>query len=75
VVSRRLPIATARVRTQVRSCEICDTEVAIGAGFLRVLRFPCQFSLRQLVHIHPSSGDGTVDKIVAYVLSGLTQYH
>jgi hypothetical protein len=39
-VSRRLPTAVAGVRTQVRSCGICDGQSGTGKGFLRVLRFP-----------------------------------
>jgi hypothetical protein len=39
-VSRWLPIAAARVRSEVRSCGICDGQSGTGAGFLRVLRFP-----------------------------------
>jgi hypothetical protein len=39
-VSRRLPTAEARVRVQVRSCEICGGRSDIEAGFFRVLRFP-----------------------------------
>jgi hypothetical protein len=39
-VSCRLPTAAARVRSQVRSCGICGRQSGIGAGFLRVLRFP-----------------------------------
>jgi hypothetical protein len=37
---RRLPMAAARVRAQVSSCEICGWQSGTGAGFLRVLRFP-----------------------------------
>jgi hypothetical protein len=32
--------AAARVRSQIRSCEICGGQSGTGAGFLRVLRFP-----------------------------------
>jgi hypothetical protein len=39
-VSRRLPIAAARVRAQVTSCGICDGRSGTGAGFFRVIRFP-----------------------------------
>jgi hypothetical protein len=39
-VSRRLPKAAARVRAQVKSCGICGGQSGIGAGFLRVFRFP-----------------------------------
>jgi hypothetical protein len=39
-VSRRLPTAGARVRAQVRSCEICGRQIGTAAGFLRVHRFP-----------------------------------
>jgi hypothetical protein len=39
-VSRWLPTAAARVRSQVWSSGICDGQSGAGAGFLRVLRFP-----------------------------------
>jgi hypothetical protein len=39
-VSRRLPIAAARVRSPVRSCGMCGGQSGTGAGFLQVLRFP-----------------------------------
>jgi hypothetical protein len=39
-IRRRLPTVAARVRAQVRSCEICGRQSGIGAGFIRVLRFP-----------------------------------
>jgi hypothetical protein len=39
-VSRRLPTVEARVWARVRSRRICGGQSGIGAGFLRVLRFP-----------------------------------
>jgi hypothetical protein len=39
-VSRRLPTAAARVRAQVRICEICSAQSGTGTGFLRVPQFP-----------------------------------
>jgi hypothetical protein len=39
-ISRRLPTAAARVRSRVRSYEICGGQSGTWAGFLRVLRFP-----------------------------------
>jgi hypothetical protein len=40
VVSRRLPTAAARVRSQARPFRICDRQIGTGVGFLWVLRFP-----------------------------------
>jgi hypothetical protein len=39
-VSRRLPTAAVRVRTQVRPCGISGAQNGTGVGLLRVLRFP-----------------------------------
>jgi hypothetical protein len=39
-VNRPLPTAATQVRTQVRSCGICDGQSGAGASFLQVLRFP-----------------------------------
>jgi hypothetical protein len=39
-VSRWLPTAAARVRSQVSSCGICGEQSGTGAGLLRVLLFP-----------------------------------
>jgi hypothetical protein len=39
-ISRWLPTAAARVRSQVRSCGICGGQSGTVAGFLQVLRFP-----------------------------------
>jgi hypothetical protein len=41
-VSRLLPTAAARVRSQVRSYGICGGQIGTGAGLHRVLRFPLQ---------------------------------
>jgi hypothetical protein len=38
-VSRWLPTAAARVRVRA-ACGVCGGQSGIGAGFLRVLRFP-----------------------------------
>jgi hypothetical protein len=40
-VSSWLPTAVARVRARVWSSGICGEQSGAGAGFLRVLRFPC----------------------------------
>jgi hypothetical protein len=53
-VSRRLPTAASRVRSQVRSSGICDGQSGTGAGFLRVLPFPLPF-LIPLTALHSSS--------------------
>jgi hypothetical protein len=39
-VSRRLPTAATLVRAQVRSWVFVVDKVALGEGFLRLLRFP-----------------------------------
>jgi hypothetical protein len=39
-ISRGLPTRAARVRAQVKSCSICSGQSGVGAGFLRVFRFP-----------------------------------
>jgi hypothetical protein len=46
-VSRRLPTAVIRVRSQVRPCWICGGQSTTGAGFLRLLCFPLS------IHIPP----------------------
>jgi hypothetical protein len=53
-VSRRLPIAAARVRAQVRSCGICGGQSGTGVGFFRVLRFPLPILIPQIAP-HSSS--------------------
>jgi hypothetical protein len=73
-VSRRLPTAAARVRAQARSCGICGGQSCMGAGFLRVLRFPLPILIPPTAppHHHLSSEAGTVGQIVADVPSGLS---
>jgi hypothetical protein len=51
-VSRRLPTAAARIRSQVRSCGICGGQSGTGAGFLRVLQLPLLVSCHQLFYVH-----------------------
>jgi hypothetical protein len=67
------PLRPARVRVQVRSCGICGGQSGTGAGFLRVLRFPCQFSFHRLLHIHHlSTWAGRIRQLAADVPSGLS---
>jgi hypothetical protein len=42
-VSRWLPTAAARVQSRVWPSGICGGQSGVGAGFLRVLRFPLPF--------------------------------
>jgi hypothetical protein len=51
-VSRRLLIAEARVRAQVRPCGIFMGKVALEQVSLRVLRFPPVSVIPPLFHIH-----------------------
>jgi hypothetical protein len=61
------PTAAARVRSQVKSSGICGGQNGVGAGFLRVFRFSCQFSF----HIHYlSSGADTIDQLVIDIPTG-----
>jgi hypothetical protein len=52
VVSRWLPTAAGQVQSRVWSSGICGGQSGVGAGFLRVLRFPLPF----IPQISPSSG-------------------
>jgi hypothetical protein len=71
-VSRRLSTAAARVRAQLRSCEICGAQSGTGAGFLRVLRVPLS-SFLWLLHIHHVSCEArTIVQLVADIPSGLS---
>jgi hypothetical protein len=42
-VNRWLPTAAARVQSRVLSSGICGGQSGVGAGFLRILRFPLSF--------------------------------
>jgi hypothetical protein len=58
-VSRWLPTAAARVQSRVWSSGICGGQSGVGAGFLRVLRFPLPF----IPPISPSSQSPGADTI------------
>jgi hypothetical protein len=47
-------------------------KAALGQDFSEYFSYPCQFSFHQLLHIHPSSRDGTISQLVADVPSGLS---
>jgi hypothetical protein len=70
-VIRRLPMAAARFRAQLRSCGVSDRQSGIGAGFLRVLRFTLQILIPP-THHQLSSGAGIIGRLVAAVPSGLS---
>jgi hypothetical protein len=44
----------------------------MGQVFSEYFGFPCRFSFHQMLHIHLSSGAGTVGQLVADVPSGLS---
>jgi hypothetical protein len=51
-VNRWNPIAAARVRVRVWSCEICGEQSGAGAGFLRALRFPLPIFIPPITFIY-----------------------
>jgi hypothetical protein len=55
-----------------RSCGICGGQSSIGAGFLRVLRFPPTILIPPTAPHSSSSGAGKTDQTVADVPSGLS---
>jgi hypothetical protein len=63
---------TRRPGFKVRSYGICGWQSGTGAGFLLVLGFPCKFSFHRLLHTQVSTGDGTIDQILADVPNGLS---
>jgi hypothetical protein len=54
-VSRRLPTTAAQVRARVWSCGNCGGQSGVGAGFLRVLRFPLPIFIPPIAPQSPSS--------------------
>jgi hypothetical protein len=53
-LSRWLPTAAARVRSWVWSSGICGGQSGVGAGFLRVIRFPLPIFIPQIAPQSPS---------------------
>jgi hypothetical protein len=53
-VSRWLPTAAARVRSRVWSSGFCGGQSGVGAGFLRVLRFPLPIFIPPIAPQSPS---------------------
>jgi hypothetical protein len=53
-VSRWIPTAVARVRSQVWSSGICGGQSGAAAGFLRVLRFPLPIFIPPIAPQSPS---------------------
>jgi hypothetical protein len=60
-VSRWFSSASARIRIQVMSCEICGEKIGTGAGFLRVLPFPLPIIPRTVLHSSSFEDDGVDD--------------
>jgi hypothetical protein len=54
------------------TCGICGGQTGDEAGFLPVIRFPCQFLIHRLSHANLSPGAGTIGPPVAGVPSGLS---
>jgi hypothetical protein len=69
-VSRWLPTAAAWVQTRVWSSGICGGQSGVGAGFLRVLRFPLPIFIPPNSPSSKSSGEGTIGHSVVDVPSG-----
>jgi hypothetical protein len=53
-VSRWLPTAAAQIRARVWSCGICGGQSGVGAGFLRILRFPLPIFIPPIAPQSPS---------------------
>jgi hypothetical protein len=59
-VSRWLPTAAARVQSRIWSSGICGGQSGVGAGFLRVLRFPLAIFIPPNSPSSQSPGAGTI---------------
>jgi hypothetical protein len=75
VSRRRRPTAAVRVRAQVRTCGTCGGQSVTGAGLLRVLGFPYQFSFHRLLHIHHLSSGGWYNGPISGRRTKWTQSH
>jgi hypothetical protein len=69
-VSLWLPAAVAQVRARVWSTRICGRQSVVGAGFLRVLRFPLKILIAPNSPSSQSPGAGKIGQLVADVPSG-----
>jgi hypothetical protein len=74
-ISRRLPTAAARVRAQVMSCGICGVQSGIGAGFIRVLRFPLPTLIPPTAPLSSSIIRGSYNRSVSGRRTKWTQSH
>jgi hypothetical protein len=71
-VSRRLPTAAARVRSQSGHVGFVMDKVALGHVASSYCGLPCQFSFPQFLHAHLSSEAGSIGQLVADVPSELS---
>jgi hypothetical protein len=60
VLMPRAKTAAARVRAQGSRVGLVMDKVTLGQVFSELFGFPCQFPLHRLLHIHLSSGAGTI---------------
>jgi hypothetical protein len=71
---KQLKENASRPRFDLRSHHVgfLMDKVALGHVFSEYFSLPYQFSFHQMLHIHPSSGAGTIGYSVADVPSGLS---
>jgi hypothetical protein len=74
-VSRRLPTAAARVRSQVMSCGMYGGESGTWAGFRRVLRLSLPVLISSNAFTHLQCGAGIIGQLVSDVPSGALSPH